>query len=200
MLVSHLHFDHADLRTLRRIGAPVLAPGGAGPWLRRHRLGEVRELGCGEETTVGDVRVRATPAAHDNRRHPLGPAADAVGFVVTGSRSVYFAGDTDLFAAMADLAGTIDLALIPVAGWGPTLGPGHLDPQRAAEAVAMIAPAVAVPIHWGTLALAHLARRLADRRAPAEAFAQATARLAPDVEVRVLAPGERTALPLRRAG
>lgn len=194
VLVSHLHFDHADLRTLRRLGAPVLAPGGAGGWLRRHRVRDVRELACGEETMVREVRVRATPAEHDNRRHPLGPAADAVGFVVSGSRSVYFAGDTDLFAAMADLAGSVDVALIPVAGWGPTLGPGHLDPQRAAEAVAMIAPAVAIPIHWGTLALAHLARRQSERRAPAEAFAAAVARRAPNVEVRLLEPGERTAL------
>ena len=45
----------------------------------------------------------------------------------------------------------IDVALLPVWGWGPRLGPGHLDPERAAEAVARLRPAVAIPIHWGTL-------------------------------------------------
>ena len=54
---------------------------------------------------------------------------------------------------MSELAGSIDLALLPVWGWGPTLGPGHLDPARAATAAALIAPRVAVPIHWGTFAL-----------------------------------------------
>jgi L-ascorbate metabolism protein UlaG (beta-lactamase superfamily) len=192
VLLSHLHFDHADLRSLRRLQAPVIAPAGAARWLRQHGLTDVSELGCGEATTVGSLRVTATPAQHDRRRHPLGPQADAVGFVASGSRSVYFAGDTDLFPAMAALTGTVDVALIPVAGWGPTLGPGHLDPARAAEAVALIAPAVAIPIHWGTLMLWHLARQAVDRRAPAQAFADAAGRVAPAVDVRVLQPGERT--------
>jgi L-ascorbate metabolism protein UlaG (beta-lactamase superfamily) len=194
VLVSHLHFDHADLRTLRRLGRPVIAPAGAGGWLRRHRIADVSELACGEETTIGALRVRATPAQHDDRRHPLGPAADAVGYLISGSRSVYFAGDTDLFPAMADLSGLVDVALIPVAGWGPTLGPGHLDPQRAAEAAAMIAPELAIPIHWGTLALAHLARRIANRHEPAELFAAAAARVAPAVRVQVLDAGESAEL------
>lgn len=194
VLLSHLHFDHADLRSLRRLGAPVIAPDGAGEWLRRRGVPDVSELACGEQMELGPLRVRATPAQHDRRRHPLGPSADAVGFVVSGSRSVYFAGDTDLFPAMSNLAGLVDIALIPVAGWGPTLGPGHLDPERAAEAVAIIAPKVAIPIHWGTLMLAHLARRVTNRREPADAFVAAAARVAPAVEIRVLAPGERTEL------
>ena len=51
-----------------------------------------------------------------------GHEASAVGYVVRGSRSVYFAGDTDLFPAMAELAGSVDIALLPVGGWGPGLG------------------------------------------------------------------------------
>lgn len=196
VLLSHLHGDHADLRSLRRVGAsvPVIAPFPAGGWLRRHGLDDVRELACGDETMVGALRIVATPAQHDRRRHPLGATADPVGFVVRGSRSVYFAGDTDLFPAMAGLAGTIDLALLPVTGWGPTVGRGHLDPERAAQAVALIEPSVAVPIHWGTFILAHLVRRANDLQRPTREFAAAAARLAPGVDVRVLAPGERTEL------
>ena len=70
---------------------------------------------------------------------------------------VYAAGDTDLFDGMAGLPSP-DVALLPVWGWGPTLGPGHLDPVRAAEAVARLRPRVAVPVHWGTFALAGLVR------------------------------------------
>ena len=62
---------------------------------------------------------------------------------------LYFAGDTDLFDAMADLD-RIDLAAIPISGWWRRLGPGHLDEARAAEAVARVDPRLVLPIHWGT--------------------------------------------------
>jgi L-ascorbate metabolism protein UlaG (beta-lactamase superfamily) len=197
VLLSHLHADHADLPSLRRVGAstPIVAPRGAARWLGRHGLRDVHELSPGGQTHIGAVRVTATPARHGGSRWPLGAEVEPLGFVARGSRSCYFAGDTDLFAAMSELAGQIDLALLPVWGWGPKLGPGHLDPQRAAEAARLIAPKVAVPIHWGTFTLGFPARRPADPWRPARAFSALTAREAPAVEVRVLAPGERTELP-----
>jgi L-ascorbate metabolism protein UlaG (beta-lactamase superfamily) len=116
-----------------------------------------------------------------------------VGFVVRGKGgSAYFAGDTDLHPAMADLAGSIEVALLPVSGWGPTLGPGHLDAERATEAAAMIEPRVAVPIHWGTLSPRRPMRRHPDPAGPPQDFARLVARRTPEVEVRVLAVGERT--------
>jgi L-ascorbate metabolism protein UlaG (beta-lactamase superfamily) len=105
---------------------------------------------------------------------------------------VYFAGDTDLFEGMSQLAGAIDLALLPIWGWGPTLGPGHLDPERAVTAALRIAPRVVVPIHWGTLAPPRPARRPRDPARPGREFAELMALRAPQIEVRVLAPGERT--------
>jgi L-ascorbate metabolism protein UlaG (beta-lactamase superfamily) len=198
VLLSHLHPDHADPRSLRRLGPGrprILAPKGGARWLRRHGLENVTELGAGEEAAAGPLRVTATAAAHDGRRHPFAAETSAVGFVVRGSRSVYFAGDTDLFDGMAALAGTIDVALLPVWGWGRSLGVGHLDPDRAAEAAARIAPAIAIPIHWGTLAPPRPYPRPDDPTAPPHAFAAATARRAPGVDVRVLAPGERLELP-----
>jgi L-ascorbate metabolism protein UlaG (beta-lactamase superfamily) len=137
--------------------------------------------------------VVATEARHDARRWPLGVRAEPLGFAVRGSGgSAYFAGDTDLFDAMGDLAGSIDVALLPVSGWGATLGPGHLDAARAAEAAARIAPRVAVPVHWGTLAPVWPMKRHPDPRAPPVEFAARVARDAPGVEVRVLEPGART--------
>ena len=96
---------------------------------------------------------------------------------------------------MAELAPGLDLALLPVAGWGPTLGEGHLDPKRAARALALLRPRIAVPIHWGTLHPMGLGRLMARQLTePPRELVRYAARLAPDVEVRVLAPGESLAL------
>jgi L-ascorbate metabolism protein UlaG (beta-lactamase superfamily) len=196
VLLSHLHADHADVRSLRSLARslPVLAPRGAGRWLAKLGLREVLELRAGDEVQVGTLRVRATPAEHQPSRRPLGPTADPIGHLLLGSRRVYFAGDTDLFDAMRQLRGLVDAALLPIWGWGRSLGPGHLDPTRAADATALIAPDLVVPIHWGTFALGKPARPAKDTSWPAREFAALVRQRAPDVEVRVLAPGERTEL------
>jgi L-ascorbate metabolism protein UlaG (beta-lactamase superfamily) len=192
VLLSHLHYDHLDLPSLRRLdrGIPLVVPRGAGALVSRQGFRSVVELSAGEETTVGRVAVRAVPAEHASSRI-VGKKAEALGYVVAGSRDVYFAGDTDLFPRMAELAGGLDVALLPIWGWGPSIGPGHLDPHRAAEALALLRPRVAVPIHWGTYYPLTSARRSPPRflSAPAEEFERAAAELAPSVEVRVLPVG-----------
>jgi L-ascorbate metabolism protein UlaG (beta-lactamase superfamily) len=194
VLLSHLHGDHAQPPSLRRVARTtmLIAPRGSAAWLRRRRIQNVRELGVGDETEVGGLRVRAVTATHEPRRGPLGPSADPLGFVVRGSGSVYFAGDTDIFDGMEELGGTIDVALLPVWGWGRTLGPGHLDPAGAARAAALIEPRVAIPIHWGTYALPRPFGGRAATDEPAREFAALVRTEAPGVEVRLLQPGERT--------
>jgi L-ascorbate metabolism protein UlaG (beta-lactamase superfamily) len=102
---------------------------------------------------------------------------------------VYFAGDTDAFDEMAQLQ-PIDVALLPVWGWGPRLGRGHLDPVRAAEALTLLRPRIAVPSQWGTLWPRGMGRVATDRldQPPVE-FARRAAETAPDINVVVLAPG-----------
>ena len=156
---------------------------------------DVMEVAAGERFDLGGVVVDAIRADHDGRRGPFGPAANALGYRISGSTRVYFAGDTDLFAEMSDLAGTVDVTLLPVWGWGPRLGSGHLDPRRAAEALVRIRPRLAIPIHWGTFYPFAFARiwphPLGD---PPRDFARQAAQLAPGTEVRILAPGEGMAL------
>jgi len=197
VLISHLHHDHADLGSLRRLGreVPLIVPPGSRGFFERHRFARLTELAPGESTAVGTLTVTAVEADHDGGRRRGAPQVEPVGFLLEGSRSVYFAGDTDLFDGMRDLAPGLDLALIPVWGWGPTLGTGHLDPERAAEAAALLSPRLAIPIHWGTLYPLGLARLRPGRlRLPAEEFAAHARRLAPQVGTRVLSPGESASL------
>lgn len=205
VLISHLHHDHLDLASLRILGheTPLIVPAGAGAWLRRRGFSVVTELSLGDVARVGDVAVgdiarvgalavTAVEAHHDGRR-PGGPRAETLGYLVSGRRTVYFAGDTELFAGMSNMSPSLDVALLPIAGWGPTLGPGHMGPLDAARAVSAMQPRVAIPVHWGTLLPVGLARRYRTRLAdPPRLFAEHTARLAPNVEVRILAPGEST--------
>jgi L-ascorbate metabolism protein UlaG (beta-lactamase superfamily) len=195
ILVSHAHHDHLDVPSLRRLGAeiPVIAPPGSAALLRRSTGHEVVEIAPGGRARVGAVDVVAVDAAHDGRRFGVGPGRGAVGYLVEGAARVAFFGDTDLFAGMADLAGSLDLALLPIWGWGSRVETGHLDPERAARAAALLQPRVAVPIHWGTLAGPRVWWR-ADPALPARRFAAAAAALAPGVEIRILAPGERITL------
>lgn len=197
ILISHAHHDHLDSRSLRLLAAdcPVIVPRGCGPAARRAGAVRVTEVMAGDRLPVGNVIVEAVPAAHDGRRFPIGRPVAALGYLLEGSLSVYFAGDTDLFSGMSALAGRVDVALVPIWGWGPSVPPGHLDPIRAAEAVARIGPQIAVPIHWGTLR-AWGAQRGRDPQAPPRAFAEAVARVAPETAVRIVMPGERIALSL----
>jgi L-ascorbate metabolism protein UlaG (beta-lactamase superfamily) len=197
VLISHLHHDHLDLPSLRALGraTPLIVPRGAGSWLRSKGFAEVTELRAGASERVGNVTVTSVPAEHDGARATRVVRAEAIGYVVRGSAAVYFAGDTGLFDGMSAIAPDLDVALLPVAGWGPTLGPGHMDPLEAARAAALLRPRVAIPIHWGTLLPIGLAaRHRAALGEPPRRFAEHVALLAPEVEVRVLPPGGELAL------
>jgi L-ascorbate metabolism protein UlaG (beta-lactamase superfamily) len=196
ILISHAHRDHLDLPSLRRLDpdAVIVAPAGAARVSRRSGR-EVRELAAGDELELAGVRVRAVPAVHDGRRSPFEPRAEAIGFVITAGNSVYFAGDTELFDGMGELGVPLDAALLPIWGWGPSLGSGHMDPEQAARALTLLRPELAVPIHWGTYLPIGLSRRHARLlRDPPLAFAARAAGLAPNVRVAVLRPGEALAL------
>ncbi|NDZ83926.1 MBL fold metallo-hydrolase, partial [Streptomyces sp. SID10853] len=157
------------------------------------RLGlDITEVGAGDEVRVADLVVRAVPARHDGRRLPFGPQrAPALGFVVSGEARTYFAGDTGLFDTMAEAVGEVDVALLPVGGWGPFLGQEHLDARRAAEALAVLRPRSAVPVHYGTYWPVGMdGVRPHEFHTPGDEFVRQAALLAPEVSVYRLAHGE----------
>lgn len=195
VIVSHLHHDHCDLQSLGMLGAgtepEIIVPAGAEDFLRRRGVRRVTALPPGGSLSIGPVRLTATPAAHDGGRTPWGPRAAAVGYLIeTAETTVYFAGDTDLFTGMDGLCPGLDLALLPVWGWGPTLGKGHLDPGRAAEAVARLRPRHAVPVHWATFFPYGLAPLFGARlRRPGPAFERAVRARGLPTQVHVVEPG-----------
>jgi L-ascorbate metabolism protein UlaG (beta-lactamase superfamily) len=199
VLVSHGHPDHLNVASLRAIpGAPLLVvPRGLGPNTSRDGR-EVREVIANDRVDFGRVRVTAVPARHG--RWPGQPGARPLGFLIEGSMRVYFAGDTALYPGMAKLAGRVDVALLPVGRWGPPRGPARLSPSTAVDAAMLVGAGIAIPIHWGTLYVPGFAagRWGWGSLDAGDAFATEAASRTPDLEVRVLRPGESTDVEPRR--
>jgi L-ascorbate metabolism protein UlaG (beta-lactamase superfamily) len=193
ILISHLHMDHLHVPSLRLFGThvPIVVPVGAGTLLRRKGFRDVRETAAGQTTSMGALTIETVPAVHSPRRGPhTRIAADAVGYVLrAGDVGVYFPGDTDLFPEMGALA-PVDVALLPIWGWGPTLGAGHLDPERAVRATELIEPRLVVPIHWGTFSPLGLRRgRPTWVDEPVHRFRGQLGRVGAHERLRVLEPG-----------
>ena len=195
VVISHGHPDHFDRRSLATLrGRPVVVvPRGLGEAVESATAREVIELSAGDKVDIEGVAIRAVPARH--WISPGSPRAHPLGYLIDAGTRIYFAGDTGRTRWMSDLEGAVDVALLPVWTWGPHLGPGHLGPRSAAEVLRDIRPAIAVPIHWGTLyprRLHRVWRSPLDE--PGDRFARQATTIAPDVDVRVLRPGDTTQL------
>lgn len=200
ILISHLHLDHFDLPSLRMIGKEnqLIVPYGAGDFLHKKGFPHIFELHPGNTVKVGSISIEATHAEHHGRQIPLLPSAGCLGYLIRGSDHIYFAGDTDLFPGMADLADDLDVALLPVWGWGPNLGPGHMNPERAAEALTLLRPRIAIPIHWGTfypLGLGWFRKRLLTE--PPQQFSRYASGVMSNTEIHILLPGNMLKIPYK---
>jgi len=193
VLISHNHWDHLDLPSLRKLKKEtrLIVPNGVGAMLRRRGFPNIEELREGDTTQIGSLEILATHANHIAGRPLVSAATLCLSYLIEADRRIHFFGDTEFFPAMANIATDLDIALVPVAGWGPTLGDGHMDPQQAVEAAALMQPRLAIPIHWGTFYPFGF-RRLGRGAGPdpAHRFARLAADLAPKVEVKVLEPGD----------
>jgi L-ascorbate metabolism protein UlaG (beta-lactamase superfamily) len=205
VLLSHMHHDHAHLSSLRLLrDVPIYTAEESAAWLRRkglHRAVGLRQLVSAVDGWTrlpgSEVEVGLVEAVHHSRPMPFRPNA-ANGHLLRGSDTgVWVAGDTSLFAGMNDLPDllgrSVDLAVVPVGGWGPRLSPGHMDPAQAALACATVGARWALPVHWGTLhppLFQHFGTSwLQD---PGERFVRALQHHAPQCTPVVLRPGEST--------
>ncbi|MEV6287061.1 MBL fold metallo-hydrolase [Kribbella sp. NPDC051770] len=200
VLISHLHADHLHLTSLPLVSpdAALVVPRGAARLIHAEAgkaySDRCIEVAPGNQVRIGGLDITAVTADHDSRRLPWSQyRAQALGFRVESSPSVWFAGDTDLYDDMTAEVGPVDLALIPVGGWGPSLGEGHLDPVRAAEAVRRVGARYAVPVHFGTfwpIGCDWLKPELF--LPPGDRFKAEMAAVDAGVKVEVLVPGEST--------
>jgi L-ascorbate metabolism protein UlaG (beta-lactamase superfamily) len=193
ILISHLHADHMHLPSLRLApaSAVLLAPAGSRRLLRPITASglKLHEVEPGDFLELGGLRIRVLAADHDGRRLPGSPhRGPALGYIVDGSRRCWYPGDTGPQLAYEELS-QVDIALMPVGGWGPSLGQGHLDAAQAAQVVSRVRPDRAVPVHWGTWWPLGLRQRLDLIDLPATAFADHVARLVPSTKVHLLRHG-----------
>jgi L-ascorbate metabolism protein UlaG (beta-lactamase superfamily) len=200
VLISHMHADHLHLSSLPLVApdAALVVPRGTARLIKQDSGAEMAdrciEVAPGNQVRIGGLDITAITAAHDGRRLPWSShQGPALGYRIEGSPSVWFAGDTDLYDGLAAEAGPVDLALVPVGGWGPTLGDGHLDPVRAAEAVRRVGARIAVPVHFGTfwpIGCDWLKPELF--LPPGDRFRAAMHKVDAAVKVELLEPGEST--------
>ena len=143
VLLSHLHHDHADLRSLHLLpeGTPIVTAPPNITWLRRHGLTGISPaagqwIGVASSPTVA---VRLCPAVHRARPMPHRPNGVTGHIIRSAAGAIWFAGDTSLYADMSRIpewAGApIDLALVPIGGWAPRLSEGHMGPTRGGRGV-----------------------------------------------------------------
>ena len=162
-LVSHDHFDHTDLPSVRALaarGVAFVVPRGLGE-LVQEAGGKAIELGWWESAAIGAVLVHCVPARHFSGRSLRDRNRRLwAGFVVESpSRRFYFAGDTAYFDGFSEIAsrlGPMDLAALPIGAYLPRaiMGPVHLNPEEAVQAALDLQARRVVGMHFGTFDLA----------------------------------------------
>ena len=166
VLVSHDHYDHLDLPTLRRLArerAPMaVAPLGTAGLLEKAGFRKVVALDWWQSTVLptGDT-VTLVPAYHHGARWPWDRNRRLWGGFVVSTRAgkIYFAGDTGdgpLFDEIGRRQGPFDLALIPIGAYLPRwfMAPQHIGPAEAVEVAGRVGARTSVAIHWGVFPLA----------------------------------------------
>jgi L-ascorbate metabolism protein UlaG (beta-lactamase superfamily) len=164
VLVSHNHYDHMDLPTLRRLQRhfdPLFITGlGNGRYLRKRGLSRVEELDWWQSLQVGGLTVMMTPALHFSRRSLFDHLRTLWGgfVLMAGAKRVYFTGDSGYgshFREICRRLGPIDLALLPIGAYEPRwlMRVAHMNAEEAVRAHLDLAPRLSIGMHFGTFQL-----------------------------------------------
>lgn len=193
ILISHDHYDHLDLSTIRQLAAgqrcPFVVPLGVGAHLRSWGVPAARviELDWYGEHRVGELTLVCTPARHFSGRGFRRDLTLWSSWAVIGpEHRVFFGGDTGYspaFAEIGDRFGPFDVTLLPVGAYFSAWPDIHLDPEQAWQVHRDVRGEVFVPIHWATFDLAP--------HGWAEPVTRLLAAAGPDATVVIPRPGRR---------
>jgi L-ascorbate metabolism protein UlaG (beta-lactamase superfamily) len=165
VLISHNHYDHLDLWTLRQLAARgrstfIVAASGA-RLLRSEKIEPVYELDWGESLNLSGFTVHCVPALHFSARGMFDRNKTLwCGYAIESpERLVYFAGDTAFgshFAQVREKFGSPQLALLPIGAYEPRwfMSPVHMAPEEAVRAHEILGAKTSIAIHHGTFQLA----------------------------------------------
>jgi len=202
VLLSHNHYDHCDLRTLRMIAERfdpiVVTPLGNGRLVRSTGIRRVEELDWWQSATSCALPITLTPARHFSARTPFDRNRALWGgfMVVADHVRIFFAGDSayaGLFHDVRQRLGPIDLALLPIGAYEPRwfMQSIHMNPSEAVQAHLDLRASESIGMHFGTF-------RMTTEGIDEPVRALAEARRARDVspsQFRTLAFGESARLP-----
>ena len=203
ILISHNHYDHLDLPTLRRLSAKhrpaVFCPLGLRPLLVRAGLTDIHELDWWQKTSWRNIDIHCVPAQHFSARTPFDRDRTLWCGWIFGSQGgqIYFAGDTGFGPHFAQIASRFPpprLALLPSGAFEPEwfMGPVHMSPEQAIEAQRILSARTAIATHFGTFALAD-----DGLTAPTDRLQAALSTQHPKPDFLVLTEGEARPLPPR---
>jgi L-ascorbate metabolism protein UlaG (beta-lactamase superfamily) len=165
VLLTHNHYDHLDLPTLRRLAAggdsTYIVPAGVARLLRSENIGPAHELRWGESFSLPDVTIHCVPALHFSARgiHDRNKTLWCGYVLEYRERLVYFAGDTAFgphFAQIREEFGPPQLAFLPIGAYEPRwfMSPVHMGPDEALRAHQILGARTSIAIHHGTFQLA----------------------------------------------
>ncbi|MCL4105743.1 UNVERIFIED_CONTAM: hypothetical protein GTU68_028620 [Idotea baltica] len=164
VVISHDHYDHLDIGTLKKLrdrdNPKVIVGLGLKGFLRKFKLDNVEEMDWDESLTIKEIEITFTKAIHWSNRAFSPRKTLWGGYVIKGSSTLFFAGDTAYgphFKEIREQYGPFDLALIPVGAYTPRffMLHVHMDPQQAFKTHQDLDPAESYAIHWGTFQLTH---------------------------------------------
>ncbi|MCK2239033.1 MULTISPECIES: MBL fold metallo-hydrolase [unclassified Crossiella] len=194
VIISHDHYDHLDLATVRALvrtqTAPFVVPLGVGAHLRRWRVPADRiiELDWSESVTAGGVEIIATPAQHFSGRALKRDDTLWASYALIGpEHRVFYTGDTGYFPGFAEIGaqhGPFDATLVQIGAYVDTWPDIHMTPEEGVTAHQDLRGGLLVPVHWATFTLG-----VQDWAEPVDRlWAEAKAR---EVAVAIPRPGER---------